>query len=143
MTPHANTVVRATEIGAAAVAAVLSPVPLADEFVIGPALLGVAAVIGREQGLALGELPWRALAGTAVVALCARAALNLATSYLPGVAAVANAATAFALTRVYADWADGACRDPRGARVAKYEELVRSLRSAVRPRAAQGEGAAA
>jgi uncharacterized protein (DUF697 family) len=110
VTPRATAVVRATEIGAAAVAAVLSPIPLADELVIGPALLGVAAVIGREQGRAVAELPWRSLVGTAVVGLAARAALNLAVATLPGVATVANAVTAFGLTRAYAGWAERATR---------------------------------
>jgi uncharacterized protein (DUF697 family) len=108
--PRAATIVRATEIGAAAVAALLSPIPLADELVIGPALLGVAAVIGREQGRALSELPWRSLVGVAVAGLTARAALNLAVATMPGVATVANAVTAFGLTRAYAGWAERATR---------------------------------
>lgn len=128
---RAQTVVRATEIGAAAVAAVLSPIPLADELLIAPALLGVAAAIGRERGLTLRQLPWRPLAETAAIGLAARAALNLAVSYLPGVAAVANAATAFALTRAYAEWADGACRDPAHARALSYADLVRTIRERV------------
>jgi uncharacterized protein (DUF697 family) len=106
MTPRARTIVRAAEIGAAAVAALLSPVPLADELVMGPALLGIAAVIGHEHGLTLVDLPWGTLAVAAMAGLTARAGLNLATSALPGVAAVANAVTAFALMRVYAEWAD-------------------------------------
>jgi uncharacterized protein (DUF697 family) len=106
MTPRARTIVRATEIGAAAVAAILSPVPLADELVMAPALIGIAAVIGHEHGVSLADLPWRAFARTAMAGLTVRAVLNLATSPLPGVAAVANAVTAFALTRAYAEWAD-------------------------------------
>jgi len=109
MTPRASRIVRASGLGAAAIAAVLSPIPLADELVIGPGLLGVAAIVGLERGLTLRELPWRALAATAAAGLGARAALNLAVASLPGVAAVANAATAFALTHAYAEWADRAC----------------------------------
>jgi uncharacterized protein (DUF697 family) len=116
VSPRTRTVVRATEIGAAVVAAVLSPVPLADEIVLAPALLGLAAVIGRDQGVALGDLPWRALAQTAAAGLAARATLNLAVAAIPGVAAVANALTAYALTRAYADWAVVATRPaPEGA----------------------------
>ncbi len=100
---------RAAEIGAATVAAILSPIPLADEFVLAPALLGVAAVIGHERGLAVGALPWRTLGQAAIAGLGARAILNLAVAYVPGVATVANAVTAFALTRAYAEWADRAC----------------------------------
>lgn len=109
MTPRAAIVVRASGLGAAAIAIVLSPVPLADELVIGPGLLAIAAIIGRDRGLRLGELPWRTLAAAAVAGLGARAALNVAVATLPGVAAVVNAATAFALTRAYADWADRTC----------------------------------
>lgn len=109
MTPRAKRIVRATGLGAAAIAAILSPVPLADELVLGPGLLGIGAMVGLDRGLAWCELPWRALAATAVAGLGARAALNLAFSPVPGVAAVVNAATAFALTRAYADWADRAC----------------------------------
>ena len=97
-------------------AAILSPIPLADEFVIAPGLLGLAAVIGRGQGLPLGAMPWRVLGKAALVGLAARASANVAVSCIPGVAAVANAATAFALTRAYAEWAERACtgsaRDP-------------------------------
>lgn len=109
MTPRANRIVRASGLGAAAVAALLSPVPLADELVLGPGLLGIAAIVGLDHGMALRELPWRALATTAAAALGARAALNLAVTPIPGVAAVVNAATALALMRAYAQWADRAC----------------------------------
>ena len=109
MTPRASRIVRASGLGAAAIAAVLSPIPLADELVMGPGLLGVGAVVGLDRGLALRELPWRALAATAAAGLGARAALNLAVASFPGVAAVVNAATAFALTQAYAEWADRAC----------------------------------
>jgi uncharacterized protein (DUF697 family) len=109
MTPRANAAVGATAIGAAAAAAVLSPVPLADELVMAPALLGVATFIGRERGLALAELPWGVLARTAALGLAARAAINLAVAPIPGVAAIANAVTAAALTHAYAEWVDRVC----------------------------------
>jgi uncharacterized protein (DUF697 family) len=102
--------VRAAEIGSAVVAAILSPIPLADEFVIAPGLLGLAAIIGHRHGLSLGAMPWRALGRGALVGLAARASANLAVASLPGLAAVANAATAFALTRAYAEWAERTCR---------------------------------
>ena len=109
MTPRAKRIVRATGLGAAAIAAVLSPVPLADELVIGPGLLGIGALVGLDRGLTWRELPWRSLAATAAAGLGARAAMNLAVTSVPGVAAVVNAATAFALMCAYADWADRAC----------------------------------
>jgi uncharacterized protein (DUF697 family) len=106
---RASGAVRVAEIGSAFVAAILSPIPLADEFVIAPGLLGIAAIIGRSHGLGLADMPWRSLGKVAFAGLAARASANLAVSCLPGVAAVANAATAFALTRAYADWAERVC----------------------------------
>jgi uncharacterized protein (DUF697 family) len=105
----ANATIRAAEIGSAFVAAILSPFPLADEFVIAPGLLGMAAVIGHQNGLRLAAMPWGALGRAAFVGLAARASANLAVSCLPGVAAIANATTAFALTRAYARWVERAC----------------------------------
>jgi uncharacterized protein (DUF697 family) len=137
MGPRANRYVRATSVGAAGVAAILSPIPLADEVVLLPALVGLGASIGRERGLGLRALPWRVLTTAAVAGLASRAAVNLAVAYLPGVAAVTNAATAFALTRFYAAWADAACADPQHARPPRFEELVSALRKSVpRPRQA-------
>jgi hypothetical protein len=138
MGPRADAIVRASGFGAAAVAAILSPIPLADELVLAPGLLGIATVVGRDRGLGLAQLPWRALTATAAAALAARAALNLAVAAIPGVAAAANAATAFALTRAYADWADRACRDPEHARVPTYEELARAIRGNLKARATNG-----
>jgi uncharacterized protein (DUF697 family) len=123
----ADRVVRATEIGAAAVAAILSPIPLADELILAPALLGVAAVVGHDRGRPLASLPWRVLTKTAICGLIARAAFNLASASVPGVAAVANAVTAFALTRAYAEWVDAACSDPRRARVPNYQDILRAM----------------
>jgi uncharacterized protein (DUF697 family) len=131
MTPRANTTVRVTEVGAAVVAAILSPIPLADEVVLAPVLLALAAFIGHDQGLAIRALPWRVLAKTAACGLAARAALNLAVAHLPGVSALANAVSAAALTRVYADWADRACSDPEDARVPTYKDLARAIRGRV------------
>jgi hypothetical protein len=107
---RARAFVTATGVGAAAVAAILSPIPLADEVLLLPALIGVGAVVGLERGIAFGALPWRALAAGAVAGLAARGAINLVVATVPVIAAAANAATAFALTRAYASWAEGECR---------------------------------
>jgi len=120
--------VRVTEVGAAVVAAALSPIPLADEVILLPTLVGLAALLGRERGLTMAALPWRAFGKVALAGLAARAALNLAVSYVPGVAAVANAASALALTRAYARWADAACSDPKHARPPTFHELIADLR---------------
>jgi uncharacterized protein (DUF697 family) len=101
--------VRVAEVGSALVAVILSPIPLADEFVIAPGLLGIAVFIGHCHGLGLAAMPWRSLGRAAFAGLAARATANLVVSGLPGIAALANAATAFALTRAYADWAERVC----------------------------------
>jgi uncharacterized protein (DUF697 family) len=129
MTPRARDVVKGAGLGTAVVAAILSPIPLADELVLLPALLWVGAAVGRDRGLALGDLPWRAFTTTALVGLGARAGLNLAVSFLPGVAAVANAVSAFALTWAYAHWADAACADPEHARAPTPQSFAELLRA--------------
>jgi uncharacterized protein (DUF697 family) len=115
--------------GAAAVAAVLSPIPLADEVLLFPALLGVGAAVGRARGVRLRALPWGAFAATAAIGLTARAGINLAVSYLPGIAAVANATTAYALTYAFGAWAHAACADPSRARPPSPAQLVDAIRS--------------
>lgn len=129
MTDAMPPVVGAASWGAAAIAAVLSPIPLADEVVLFPGLLGLGAAVGRAQGLSLRALPWDAFATTAAIGLAARAGVNLAVSYLPGIAAVANATTAYALTHAFGAWAHAACTDPSRARPPSHSELVDAIRT--------------
>ena len=135
MSPRARRYVQGTSVGAAVVAAILSPIPLADEVLLFPSLLGLGVAIGRDRGLPWRSLPWWPMSATAAKGLAARAFLNLAVAYLPGVAAVTNASTGFVLTRVYGAWADAACADPEHARPPHRDDFVSALRRVMpRPR---------
>ena len=116
---------------AAGLGVVLSPLPFADEVLLLPLLGGMAFGIGRAHGRGWSELPWRAIARTAVAGLVARAAVNLAVSYIPFVAAAANAASAAALTGAFGAYADRACRDPAHARAETLRELKVDLREVI------------
>jgi uncharacterized protein (DUF697 family) len=124
--------VHRTSLIAAGVGAVLSPVPLLDELLLMPVYGGLLARIGREHGLSLAQVPWRPALRTAFNGLLARAGLNLAVAYIPGVAAVANAVSAAVLTEIYGDLADRACSDPAQARAAGVQELAALLRDKAR-----------
>src|ERR1043166_165809 len=84
-------IINRTSLVTMALAAVLSPIPLADELLFVPVYGVVAARIGKHHGLATRDVPWRPIVMTALAALGARAAINVTVSYIPGVAAVANA----------------------------------------------------
>jgi uncharacterized protein (DUF697 family) len=102
-------IVRQTGLFSGVVAVALSPVPLADEAVLLPTLAFMAARIGRAHGVGTLELPWRRVASATLAALGARATVNLAVSYMPGVAAAANAVTAIAMTQWLGAYVDRAC----------------------------------
>jgi hypothetical protein len=108
--------------------------------------MGLGAALGREQGLEWHELPWKAMARTAASGIIARAGINLAVTFVPFVAAAANAGTAFMLTRLYGEWAEKACASPEGAHTPSFREfealLVDSLLGG-RPRPGHAEAPAA
>ena len=116
MTPELKSTVRRTSFVAAGLGAVLSPIPLIDELALFPVYGWLAARVGSAHGLSFAQVPWRPAARTAFNGLVARAGLNLAVSYIPGVAAVANAASAALLTELLGDWLDQACAHPAEAR---------------------------
>jgi uncharacterized protein (DUF697 family) len=133
MTPDVKAAIRRTSVASAVIGAVLSPIPLVDELVLMPVYLGMAARIAklhdlRGKGRAV---PWRPIAWTTVNGLLARAAANVAVSYIPGVAAVANAASAALLTGLLGDYVDEACADPENARPIGVKALVERLRGAL------------
>jgi uncharacterized protein (DUF697 family) len=107
-----------------ALAVVLSPIPLADELALLPVFGVMTGGIAKTHGLKLGDVPWRPIATTTVAALAARATLNLAVSYIPGVAAVANAVSAVGVTRLLGRYVDDACADPGGARPLSAKEIL-------------------
>jgi uncharacterized protein (DUF697 family) len=100
-----------TTVTSAALGVVLSPIPLADELLLVPIYGVMTARIGKARGVGLHKVPWRPL-GTAILAgLAARAAANIGFAFIPGVAAVANAISAAALTKLLGEYADTALRD--------------------------------
>jgi uncharacterized protein (DUF697 family) len=131
MTEHVRKLVSRTSVVAGALAVVLSPVPLADELAFIPVFGVMASRIGKQHGLALGDVPWRPIARTTFAALAARATLNLAVSYIPGVAAVANAVSAVTVTHMLGRYVDGACADPASAVPLGVREIAGRLRDAI------------
>jgi uncharacterized protein (DUF697 family) len=110
-TKRVKSVITQTTLASVALGVVLSPIPLADEILLVP-IYGVMTLrIGRARGKKFGAVPWRPI-GTAVLAgLAARAAANVSFAFVPGVAAVANAISAAALTKLIGEYADAAVRE--------------------------------
>jgi len=127
----ARTIRRAT-IASIAVGVILSPIPLADELVLLPGYGVLTARIARAHGLSLAEVPWRPIAVTAVAGLGARAAVNVTVSYIPFVAAAANAASAVALTQFMGRYVDTACENASQGRATEalgWKEVVDRIRA--------------
>ncbi len=138
MTEAVRKLLGRTSVVAGTIAVVLSPIPLADEIVLVPVFGVMASRIGKTHGIAFKDLPWKPIATTTLAALAARATMNLAVSYIPGVAAVANAVSAVTLTQILGNYVAGACADPSAARPLGVRELATQLKDALsrRPRTA-------
>src|SRR3984957_1549302 len=137
MSPGPERIIRRTSIVTGALGVVLSPPPLADELLLLPIYAVLSAKIGKDHGLAAGAVPWRPICATAIAGLPARAAVNVTVSYIPGVAAAANAATAVALTQFIGRYVDDACAHPDEAKPLGGQDVIERIR----PRRA-GQGAA-
>jgi len=127
-----RTIRRAT-IASIAIGIVLSPIPLADELVFLPGSGVLTARIARAHGLALKAVPWRPIALTALAGLGARAAINVTVSYIPFVAAAANAASAATLTRFFGRYVDTACENAahgRETHALGWKDIVDTIRPA-------------
>jgi uncharacterized protein (DUF697 family) len=110
-TKQVQSVIWKTTFASAALGVVLSPIPLADELLLVPIYGVMTARIGKARGVALHKVPWKPL-GTAILAgLAARAAANVGFAFIPGVAAVANAISAAALTKLLGEYADTTFRE--------------------------------
>ncbi len=131
MNAEAAKIVHRTAAVTAGIGALLSPIPLLDELVLFPVYADLARRIGRSRGLPASELPWRPVLRTAFNGLLARAGLNLAVSYIPGVAAVANAASAALLTELFGRFADEACAAPKEAAPVGVKAIASLLRDQV------------
>jgi uncharacterized protein (DUF697 family) len=138
VSPTVERLIRRTSVVTGALGVVLSPIPLADELLLVPVYGVLAARIGRDHGLAARRIPWRPIFVTTIAGLAARAAVNVTVSYIPGVAAVANAATAVALTRFIGRYVDEACAHPEQARGLGVQDVIESIR----PRKSPGDGTA-
>jgi uncharacterized protein (DUF697 family) len=138
MTDAVKKLLARTSVVTGAIAIVLSPIPLADEIVFLPVFGVMASRIGKAHGLTFGQIPWRPIASTTMAALAARATLNLAVSYIPGVAAAANAVSAVTITRLLGNYVDDACTNPSVARPLSVRELATRMKDAItrRPRTA-------
>jgi uncharacterized protein (DUF697 family) len=132
MSPEVEKTIHRTSIVAAVIGAVLSPVPLADEIVLMPVFAVLATSIARQRGVVKGRMPWKPILGTAAAGLGARAAVNISVSYIPGVAAVANAASAALLTELFGQYVDVACAAPDEARVLSMKQMVDALKQRLR-----------
>jgi Ca2+-transporting ATPase len=130
----ANALIHRTGVASAAVAVVLSPFPFADEIGLLPIYTELARRTGRRHGLAFFEVPWRPIANTVVKGLAARGVVNFGISFIPGVDAVVNAASAMALTEVLGVYMDEACAHPADARSLAFSHLL----DALAPRRAAG-----
>ena len=130
MAPNANVerLIRRTSIVTAVFGVVLSPIPLADELLLLPIYGVMTARIAKDHRLSSRLIPWRPVLATAVAGLAARAAVNVTVSYIPGVAAFANAVSAVALTQFFGRYVDDACANPAGARAFSVKEILGSLR---------------
>jgi uncharacterized protein (DUF697 family) len=111
-----------------AIAVVLSPIPLADEIALLPVFGVMAGRIGKLHGLKLRDVPWRPIAVTTAAALAARATLNLAVSFVPGVAAVANAVSAVTVTRMLGRYVDEACETPAAAHPLSMKDILGQMK---------------
>jgi uncharacterized protein (DUF697 family) len=134
--PEVSRIINRTSVATMAIAALLSPVPLADELVFVPVYGFMAARIGRQHGIAFGEMPWRPIVATTLAALGARAAVNVTVSYIPGVAAVANALSAAAITQLLGAYIDTTCDDPSAARALTVHEIGAHIKEKLRTRSA-------
>jgi uncharacterized protein (DUF697 family) len=121
-------IVDRSSVVAAGLGVVLSPFPFVDEALLLPVLGAMTIRIGRAHGLGWRELPWKAIAKTAVGGLAARATLNLGVSYIPLVAAAANAASAATLTGAFGAYADRTCDHPAAAHSETLDELKVDVR---------------
>jgi uncharacterized protein (DUF697 family) len=142
-------IVDQSSAAAAGLAVVLSPFPLVDEALMLPLLGTMSVRIGHVHGLGWKDLPWKALTITAAGGLVARATVTLGVSYLPFIAAAANAASGAALTGAFGAYADRVCAHPADAHAETLDELkvdVRELanrwrRLCTRPPRAAGDAA--
>jgi uncharacterized protein (DUF697 family) len=134
VSPEVKATIHRTSVVAAVIGAVLSPIPLADEIVLMPVFAVMTRSIARQHALPKGRVPWKPILGTAAAGLGARAAVAVTVSYIPGVAAVTNAASAALLTELFGQYVDVACAAPEEARVLSMKQMLEAMRERFRER---------
>ena len=132
--PEVRSVIRTTSFVGFGLGVVLSPIPLADELLLLPVYAVMTQRIASKHGLGVRQIAWRPIFATTVAGLTARAAINLTVAYIPGVAAVANALSAAALTQVMGRYVDEVCRSPEAARAMTPAAILEALKGMVRKR---------
>ena len=128
MNDAVKSIVQRNTVASAVIGAVLSPIPLIDEVVLIPFYLLMAKKIAGKHELGRGQVPWKPIARTTFNGLLARAAVNVTVSYIPGVAAAANAASAAALTALLGSYVDDACKEPATAQPIGVKAIVGVLK---------------
>jgi uncharacterized protein (DUF697 family) len=128
MSPRVERLIRRTSIATGALGVILSPIPLADELLLLPIYAVMSSRIGKDHSLDVRAMPWKPICATAIAGLGARAAVNVTVSYIPGVAAAANAVTAVALTQFFGRYVDEACANPKGARALGVQDVIERIR---------------
>jgi uncharacterized protein (DUF697 family) len=128
MSPGVEKLIRRTSIATGALGVIFSPIPLVDELLLLPIYAVMSVRIGRDHSLDARAMPWRPICATAIAGLAARAAVNVTVSYIPGVAAAANAVTAVALTQFFGRYVDEACAHPEGAKPLGVQDVIERIR---------------
>ncbi len=130
MNANVRALVHRTSVISAGLGVLLSPIPLLDELALFPVYSILCTRIARWHSLKWGEVPWRPILKSTTVGLVARAAVNVVFVAVPGVSAVASAASAAALTEILGEYIDGVCADPAAARTLTVREVMALLKKA-------------
>ena len=140
--PDIERAVLAFSILAAGIGAILSPIPFADELVLVPVYGAMASKIAGALKLGLRQAPWKPIARATLTGLAARATINLAFGFIPGVAAVANGTSAAVLTRLLGAYYEAVCVDPIGTAPLRFKNVIDALRDMIRQARAKASAAA-
>ncbi len=127
MEKRAKQLIDRASVASAAVGVVLSPLPFADEIVLGGIHLELARRVGKLHGLGILRVPWRPIGLTVAKGLVARGFVNFGLSFIPVVDAVINATTGAGLTEVVGRHIEESCAHPETARVLAFRDLVDAL----------------
>jgi uncharacterized protein (DUF697 family) len=130
--PEVRRVIRNTSMVGFGLGVVLSPIPLADEILLLPVYAVMAQRIARKHGLGIRQIAWRPIMSTTFAGLAARAAINVTVAYIPGVAAVANAFSALALTQIMGRYVDEVCKSPESAKAMSPAAIIEALKQSIR-----------